>query len=190
MSLVRSYSRELLAVYREERDGLLVVYRVRAHQPEVQRVLSIVDGQASKAVADRTILGLRERLRIDHLHGDLAAGGAPILIEQLADAGRIVADSGDLGDEPTREVEPQSNRLVELREGRSSTLGKGVDVVFGEVEPCRGERGAAEYVDREQRHQRHQQSTSAEQSSVHAANAPCSARSGPRWRTARRRSAR
>ncbi len=183
----------VLAVRVQEGDGHLVVHRIGADQAEIARVARRVQGQLLDAVADRLILRFGERLGLDHLQLELAAGLGGVFLQQVAHALAVVEVLRQGLELLGGEVEAQGDRLIELRQHIARAGRQRVEPVLSDVEPARGQRLVADDVDAEEQHQRDGDADEGLRFGLHEAPLPLSCSSSLRsracWRRARTRSA-
>ncbi len=177
---------EALALGLEEGDGLLVVGRVGGGEAEIDLLAALVERHALKAEGDGAVLHRRERLGIEDLQLDLAAGCGLVFLEHLAHALRIDGIARDLVAQSRRIVEAHHDRLVELLERVARAFGERVEMLLRQVDPRRAQRLVG---DRVERHEQHGGKTEGDERAGAAGdlhlNPPSSLRRRPRWRTGR-----
>ena len=152
---------------REIADRLEVVGRVAPGQAEIGERAVVADRQAVQALGDREILLGRERLRIEALDPDLAAGQPLIGREQLLDALRMAAEIRPELVELRGVVEAQVDRLVDLPQHLLGAFRQREQAILGQIEPGRGEPGVGQQVEREEQDHRKADADQAEPVALH-----------------------
>jgi len=137
------------------------------------------------------VLLLGERLRVDDVQFELAAGGALVGLEHLLDAARVVAQRHQLLGRPVGIEEMQLQRLLQAGEDALGACRNRVELLLGEVQPGIGEQQAGGHVEGQEPQRDQQQPGPGIDDSFHVRSLRrlSSGRRPRRWPPARRRSA-
>ena len=136
---------ELLLVRIEELDGGMAVGGVGAGEAEVELRAAGAERRAAHAELGGAVLLLGERLRVDDVQAQLAAGAAGELLEELAHPHAVGLQLRQLPGGLLREEEVQVDRLLDARQDPVGAGRGGVQVVLGEIQPPAAQRVVEEH---------------------------------------------
>ncbi len=122
----------------EERDRLLIVGRIGAGEPEINRLSLIVERHGLQPISNRAVLCVGKRQRVIDFEAELALRRGDVLVEQLAHALRVNAISGRVIAKPVRVIKAQRDRFVDLGQRLARTASERIEMFRGQIEPQRG----------------------------------------------------
>src|SRR6266513_2283946 len=153
---------ELLLVGIEELDGAVAVGGIGSGQAEIELRTAGSHGSAAHAELGGAVLLLRERLRVDYVQAQPAAGARGELLEELAHPHAVGLQLRQLRRGLCREEEIQVDRLLDAGEDPVGSHRGGVETILREIQPPAAQRVVEQYREADEQQREPQERAAAE----------------------------